>query len=63
MLQKADLEGHGFLKEETSAVISTGQANNESVYTVTLYYYKVVNCSQEQIMKVVMEVEQRLPGW
>lgn len=62
MLQKADLEQHGFLKEETSAVISTGKATNYSAYTVTLYYYKMVNCSQEQIMEVVMEVEERLPG-
>lgn len=63
MLQKANLEGHGFLKEETRTVLSTGKVTNYSDYTEILYFFKMVNCSQVQMMKVVIEVEKLLPGW
>lgn len=58
MLEKADLEGHGFEKEETRTLLST--TTNSSAYMTTLYYYKVVDCSQ--VIQVVMEVEKLLPG-
>lgn len=61
-LEIADLEGHGFQKEEIRAMVSTGKASNYSAYTTTLYYYKAVHCSQVQVMKVVLEIEKLLPG-
>lgn len=62
MLQKADFERHGFLKEQSRTVLSTDKAGNNSVYTETLYYFKLVQCSEVQIIKVVMEIEELLPG-
>lgn len=58
MLEKADLESHGFKKEETRTMLST--STNSSAYVKTLYYYKVVDCSQ--VKQVVLEVEKLLPG-
>lgn len=62
MLVKADLEGHGFEKEETRTMLSTGKATNQSAYTTTLYYYKVVDCSRSRVMRIIMQVEKLLPG-
>ena len=60
MVEKADLEGHGFQKEETRTMLSTGKATNHSAYMTTLYYYKVVDCLQ--VIQVLKEVEKLLPG-
>lgn len=53
MLEKADLKGHGFQKEVSRGVLSTGTVT-------TLFYYKVVDCSR--VMQVMIEVQKLLPG-
>ena len=63
MLQKADFEGHGFQKEESRTLLSAGKfPANSPAYMTNIFYYKEVNCSQAQVMQVLMEAEKLLPG-
>ena len=63
MLQRADFEGHGFPKEESRTLLSAGKfPANSSAYMTNILYNKGVNCSQAQVMQVLMEGEKLLPG-
>ena len=63
MLQKADFESHGFQKEESRSLLSAGKfPSNSPAYMTNIFYYKEVNCSQSQVMKVLTEAEKLLPG-
>lgn len=63
MLQKADFERHGFQKEESRTLLLAGKfPANSSAYMTNIFYYKEVNCSQAQVMQVLMEAEKLLPG-
>ena len=63
MLQKADFQRHGFQKEESRNLLSAGKfPANSSAYLTNIFYYKEVNCSQAQVMQVLMEAEKLLPG-
>ena len=62
MLQKADFERHGFQKEESRTLLSAGKFPANSSAYMTNIYYKEVNCSQAQMMQVLMEAEKLLPG-
>ena len=63
MLQKADFEGHGFNKEESRTVLSTGELlTNSSAYMTNLFYQRKVNCTRSQVMQVLLEEGKLLPG-
>lgn len=62
MLQKADFEGHGFNKEESRTVLSTGELlANSSAYMTNLFYQRKVNCTRSQVMQVLLEEGKLLP--
>lgn len=60
MLRKANLEDHGFQRDEFRTMLSAGNATGHSIYKMTLYYYKMVDCSK--VMQVVLEIDKLFPG-
>lgn len=63
MLQRADFEGHGFQKEESRTLLSTGKFSaNSSAYMTNIFYYKEVDCLQAQVTQVLTKAEKLLPG-
>lgn len=59
MLKEADLEGRGFQKEESRIMLSPNKANS-SVLVTSLYYYKVVDCSN--VIQIILELDGLFPG-
>lgn len=55
MLQKADLDGHGFRREVTTKIVE-GKAYYQKLYL----YYKIVNCSK--IQKTEQEIDSLTNG-
>lgn len=59
MLARANLEGHGYHKEETIK-LTDDKTSGKQEYTKTVFYYKVVNCSQAQ--QIIQELKDLLPS-
>lgn len=58
-LEKADLEGHGYKKEQTTKLVSE-PGSAKPVYEKKLFYYKIVDCSRLQ--EIIQELETLMPG-
>ncbi|XP_031556065.1 uncharacterized protein LOC116292849 [Actinia tenebrosa] len=59
IVKKADLEGHGYLKEVTTTV-KRRPGSSAPDYVKTYYYYKVVAC--DKVMEVEKELDKLLNG-
>ena len=59
MLEKADLESHGYKKELTTKLVSDS-VSDKADYEKAYLYYKIVNCSRLQ--EINQELETLMPG-
>ena len=58
MLTAADLEGHGFERDEITK--KTKDIHGREVSSDALFYFKVTNCSEAS--QTIRELENLLPG-
>lgn len=58
MLDKADLERHGYEKEEVTKL--TKDSSGRKFYSKALFYFKAVKCSQAE--ETILELKDLLPG-
>lgn len=58
ILAKADLEGHGYQKEEITT--KTKDGNGTVIYSKAFFYFKAVKCSEAT--KIIQELQALLPG-
>ena len=57
-LKEADLEGHGYKKEETVKLVSE-PGSDKPVYEKKYYFYKIVDCSRLQ--EIIEELATLMP--
>lgn len=58
-LEKADLEGHGYKKEQTTKLVSE-PGSAKPVYEKKFFYYKIVDCSR--VREIIQELETLMLG-
>ena len=58
MLDKADLERHGYEREEVTKL--TTDSSGKKFYSKALFYFKKVKCSQAN--DTILELKNLLPG-
>lgn len=59
LLEKVDLESHGYKKEVTTKLVSE-PGSNTPVHRKAFLYYKVVDCSR--LREIDQELQTLLPG-
>ena len=58
-LKKADLESHGYKKEQTTKLVSE-PGSAQPVYEKKFLFYKIVDCSR--VREIIRELETLMPG-
>ena len=58
-LKEADLESHGYKKEQTTKLVSE-PGSAQPVYGKKFFFYKIVDCSR--LREIIRELETLMPG-
>ena len=58
-LKEADLESHGYKKEQTTKLVSE-PGSAQPVYEKKFFFYKTVDCSR--VREIIRELETLMPG-
>ena len=60
MLEKADLESHGYKKEIISQLVSNSEDPSEPIYEKRYQFFKTIDCSR--LREIDQELNELMPG-